>query len=226
LKIEIWSDVICPFCYIGKRKFEAALAQFPARDRIEVEWKSFQLAPHAVTDPARNALANLAEKKGWTMEFARQAMASVIERAQSVGLHFDYDHATVANTFDAHRLAHFAASQGKGDEMQERLFRAYFSEGRNVGDPEALATLAAEVGLPEPEAREVLASGQFTEEVRRDVEFAQRLGINGVPFFVFDRKYAVSGAQDTEIFLEALQRSFPSAVDASGASCDLDGNCA
>jgi predicted DsbA family dithiol-disulfide isomerase len=226
MKIEIWSDVICPFCYIGKRKLEDALARFPGRDQVEVEWKSFQLAPDAVTDPTRSAVQNLAEKKGWTLEFTRQAMASVVERAQSAGLAFDYERATVANTFDAHRLAHFAASQGCGDEMHERLFSAYFSEGRNVGDPESLAALAADIGLPATEVREVLASNRFEDEVRRDIDFAQRIGINGVPLFVFDRKYAVSGAQDTEIFLEALRRALPTAADAPEASCGIDGNCA
>ena len=235
MPVEIWSDVICPFCYIGKRKFERALAQLPNRDQIDVIWRSFQLAPDTQTDPTRNAVQNLAEKKGWTLEVTRQAIADISNRAKQVGLTFDYDRTVVANTFDAHRLAHYAAIQGKGDAMHERLFQAYFSDGHNIADHGRLATLAVATGLPADEVNEVLRSGQFAADVQRDLDQAARFGINAVPFFVFNRKYAVSGAQDSAIFLQALSQSLaewvgttassPPPPAAAGDVCDRQGNC-
>jgi predicted DsbA family dithiol-disulfide isomerase len=234
MKVEIWSDVICPFCYIGKRTFERALARLPQPDRVEVAWKSFQLQPDVTTDPTRNAVQHLAERKGWPMDFAREAAADVSNRAKAVGLEFNYDRTVVANTFDAHRLAHFAATQGKGHEMAEQLFKAYFTDGRNIADHAALAQLAVGIGLRGAEVKGVLASGLFADEVRRDIDEAMQMGINGVPFFVFDNKYAVSGAQDSSVFLQALTRSLaewtgdsagPSTQAAAGDVCDLEGRC-
>ena len=207
LKVEIWSDVVCPFCYIGKRKLEEALADWPDRDRVEVTWKSFQLEPDAQTDPTRNSVQNLADKKGWTLEQTWQAVAAVSERARAVGLTLNYETTKVANTFDAHRLEHFAAARGQGDAMAEALFRAYFVEGRNVGDHASLVELGAAAGLPAPDVRDMLASDEFAADVRRDVQEAARFGINAVPCFVLDRKYAVSGAQDSEVLLQALQQA-------------------
>jgi predicted DsbA family dithiol-disulfide isomerase len=234
MKVEVWSDVVCPFCYIGKRQLEAALAQWPERDRVHVAWKSFQLAPDTKTDPARNPVQNLAEKKGWTLEQAWQAVASITERARAVGLSFNYEEAKVANTFDAHRLEQFAASRGKGDDMTERLFAAYFVEGRNVGDHETLTELASGVGLPAADVRRMLGSGQFAAQVRQDLQEAARFGINAVPCFVLDRKYAVSGAQDSSVLLQALRQSLsewqpsldPAASQgAGGSACDAAGDC-
>ncbi len=233
MRVAVWSDVICPFCYIGKRKLERALTRFPARDRIEITWKSFQLQPDVRTDPAMNALRHLAVRKGWSMDFARQAAADVSGRAREVGLDFHYDKTIVANTFDAHRLAHFATSRGLGDEMQEALFKAYFTDGRNIGDHATLVELATGVGLPASDVRSVLASDSFADEVRRDIDEALQMGIAGVPFFVFDGKYAVSGAQDESVFLQALERSVVgwtnagprTAAESQQAACDLDGNC-
>ena len=207
MKVEIWSDVICPFCYIGKRKLESALAQLPKLDRVEICWKSFQLQPDTRTDPTRNALQHLAERKGWSMDFARQAAADVSNRAMEVGLTFNYDRTVVANTFDAHRLVHCAATLGKGDTMTEQLFKAYFTDGRNIADPVFLTELAVGVGLSGDDVKNALASGRFSDEVRRDIDDALQMGINGVPFFVFDKRYVVSGAQDTSVFLEALARA-------------------
>ena len=218
MTVEIWSDVICPFCYIGKRKFESALAQLPQHDRIEVLWRSFQLAPDTQTDPTRNAVQNLADKKGWTLDFTRQAMADVTDRAKQVGLAFDYDRTVVANTFDAHRLSHFAASHGKGNEMAEQLFKAYFVDGQNIADHGVLTALAVTTGLPADELRSVLTSDQFATEVHRDIDQARRMGINGVPFFVFDHKYAISGAQDTTLFVQALQQSLAGWSSAAAAA--------
>jgi predicted DsbA family dithiol-disulfide isomerase len=206
MKVEIWSDVICPFCYIGKRKLESALAQLPQRDRVEICWKSFQLQPDTKTDPTRNALQHLAERKGWSMDVARQAAADISGRAQDVGLTFNYDRTVVANTFDAHRLVHYSAKLGKGDVMTEQLFKAYFTEGRNIADPVLLTQLAVGAGLPGEDVKNVLASDQFSDEVRRDIDDALQMGINGIPFFVLDNRYAVSGAQDTSVFLEAMAR--------------------
>jgi predicted DsbA family dithiol-disulfide isomerase len=206
-RVEIWSDVVCPFCYIGKRQLEVALAEWPERDRVEVVWRSFQLAPDTRTDPTLNSLQHLARKKGWTLEFTREAMAAVTNRAKAVGLNLDFDRATVVNTFDAHRLGHYAALHGKGDEITERLFKAYFVDGRNVGDHATLAVLGAEVGLSEAGVRAMLGSDQFAVEVRRDIEEATGFGIDAVPCFVFDRKFAVSGAQESTVLLQALRQS-------------------
>jgi predicted DsbA family dithiol-disulfide isomerase len=207
LTVLVWSDVVCPFCYIGKRRLEQALAQWPGGDGVRVVWKSFQLQPDAVNDPSKNSLQNLVERKGWTMEAALAAATNLAERGKTVGLEFDFANTKVANTFDAHRLAHFAASRGLCDAMHERLFRAYFTEGRNIGDHGTLVELATEAGLAAVEADDVLASGRFAEDVRRDIDEALQLGINGVPFFVFDGRYAVSGAQDVEVFLDVLGKA-------------------
>ena len=218
MTVEIWSDVICPFCYIGKRKFEHALAQLPQRGQVEVIWRSFQLQPDTQTDPSRNAVQNLAEKKGWTLEVTRQAIADVTARAKQVGLAFDYERTVVANTFDAHRLAHYAANQGQGDAMQERLFQAYFVDGQNIADHAALTTLAVDTGLAADEVRDVLIGDRFVADVHRDIDQAQRFGINAVPFFVFNHRYAVSGAQDSAIFVQALQQSLAEWTGAAAAS--------
>jgi predicted DsbA family dithiol-disulfide isomerase len=207
LTVLVWSDVVCPFCYIGKRRLEQALAQWPGGDGVRVVWKSFHLQPDAVNDPSKNSMQNLVERKGWTMEAALAAAANVAERGRTIGLEFDFGNTKVANTFDAHRIAHFAASQGLADAMQERLFRAYFTEGRNIGDHATLAELAGDVGLPVAAATDVLASGRYADDVRRDVDEALQLGINGVPFFVFGGRYAVSGAQDVEVFLDVLGKA-------------------
>lgn len=207
MTVEIWSDVMCPFCYIGKRRFEAALAQFEGRDAVKVVWRSFQLDPGLKTEPGKSVAQSLSEKKGWSPEQTAQSMAHVTRMAQSVGLHYDFDKAVVANSFDAHRFTHYAKTLGKQDEAEERLFAAYFTEGKNTADHETLAQIGAEIGLNAHSVLEMLAGDAFDEEVRQDIALARDFGINGVPFFVFDRKYAVSGAQEVPVFLNALQRS-------------------
>ncbi len=208
LKIEIWSDVMCPFCYIGKRKFEQALKTFEHRDQIEITWKSFLLDPDAETQPDKSIYAYLAERKGQTLEWSKNAHQSVAAMAKDVGLDYHFDDVVVANSFDAHRLIQFAQSRGLGDEAEERIFRAYFTEGRNVADRETLVTLGSEIGLPESEIRQMLESTAWSAEVKRDYEEAGRVGARGVPFFVFDRKYAVSGAQDPSVFLQTLEAAW------------------
>jgi predicted DsbA family dithiol-disulfide isomerase len=230
MTIEIWSDVMCPFCYIGKRKFEKALAQFPQKDEVEVVWKSFQLNPDLVTDATKNTTEHLAESKGWTLEYTQGVTAHVTELAQKVGLTFDFDKAVVANSFDAHRFSAFAKSKGKQDAAEERLFKAYFTEGKNTADAETLIQLGQDIGLDGAEIKAMLDSDAFSEAVNLDIYEAHQFGIRGVPFFLFERKYAVSGAQESPVFLQALEQVFketmvegPSVL--AGESCDLEGNC-
>jgi len=234
LKVEIWSDVMCPFCYIGKRKFEAALAQFAERDNVEIVWKSFQLQPDLKTDPSKNSIQHLAESKGWSLAYTRQAVANVVNMAKEVGLTYDFDKAVVANSFDAHRLSHYAHHQGKGDAMEEALFNAYFVEGKNTADHATLTALAVEIGLSEAGVREVLSSNQFADAVRKDIYESTQIGVNGVPFFLFNDKYAVSGAQDSQVFLQTLMKAYSewksaaskdSTVVKSGAVCTPESEC-
>jgi predicted DsbA family dithiol-disulfide isomerase len=208
MKVEIWSDVMCPFCYIGKRKFEAALEQFLHKNEIEVEWKSFQLNPDMKTDPSKNINEYLAEHKGISEYQAKQMNDRVTAMAAEVGLHYDFDKAIVANSFDAHRLSHYAKTQGKQDAMEERLFKAYFTEGKNTADHETLVHLAEEVGLKADDVRKMLSSNEFSDDVTKDIYEAQQVGARGVPFYVFDDSYVVSGAQPSKLFLQVLEKSY------------------
>lgn len=228
MKVEIWSDVMCPFCYIGKRKFESALAQFEHRDQVEVVWKSFQLQPDMKTDPSKSTIEHLAESKGWTLAYTRQITANVTQMAKEVGLTYDFDKAVVANSFDAHRLSHYAKSKGKGDAMEEQLFKAYFCDGKNTADHTTLTQLATAIGLNESEVKQVLATNAYADEVRRDIYESQQIGVTGVPFFVFNNKYAVSGAQQPEVFLNTLRKAWSETAKAdtlTGAVCKPDGSC-
>jgi predicted DsbA family dithiol-disulfide isomerase len=206
MKVEIWSDVMCPFCYIGKRKFEQALEQFPGKTAVEVEWKSFQLNPDMKTDPSMNINEYLAEHKGIPVARAKEMNEHVTAMAAEVGLKYDLGRAVVANSFDAHRLSHFAKKHGRQDAMEERLFKAYFTEGKNTADHGTLISLAVEAGLNAEEVRTMLAGTEFSDDVNRDIYEANQVGARGVPFFVFDNKYAVSGAQPSELFLQVLNK--------------------
>lgn len=208
MTVEIWSDVMCPFCYIGKRKFEAALAQFSQREQVEIVWKSFQLNPDLETDTSKSVQQSLAESKGWTLEQAGEAMSYVVNMAKSVGLTYHFEKAVVANSFDAHRFSHLAKKHGLQDAAEERLFATYFIEGKNTADHEVLTQIGIEIGLDADEVKKVLAGNDFTADVEKDIEEARQFRISGVPFFVFNRKYAVSGAQDSKVFLETLQKAF------------------
>jgi predicted DsbA family dithiol-disulfide isomerase len=234
MKVEIWSDVMCPFCYIGKRKFEKALAEFPQKDKITIEWKSFQLNPQMKTEPGRSINDYLAETKGWTSDYAEQVTDHVTNLASEVGLEYNMDKSVVANSFDAHRFVQFAKTKGKGDEAEEQLFKAYFTDGKNTADHEILIELGTAIGLDALELRKVLEGTRFSDEVRKDIYEAQQVGARGVPFFVLDRKYAVSGAQQPETFLGALEKSFEEwekenptllLTFADGATCTPDGAC-
>jgi predicted DsbA family dithiol-disulfide isomerase len=207
MKVEIWSDVMCPFCYIGKRRFEEALAQFPQADEVEITWKSFQLNPDLVTDTSINVNQYLANAKGWQLEYAQQVNQQVTEMAQAVGLQYDFDLAIVANSFNAQKLIQLAKQYSLGDAAEEALFKAYFTQGKNIDDTDTLIDLGGNIGLSIAEIKQVLGTNAYADAVKQDIEEARQLGITGVPFFVFNEKYAVSGAQSVEVFLGALQKA-------------------
>lgn len=204
MQIEIWSDVICPWCYIGKRRFETALAQFAQRDRVSVIWRSFELDPNAPRRYPGTLREMLAKKYGVSLQQAAAMNARVTEIAKEVGLDYHLEQARPGNTFDAHRLLHFAAAQAPDEGATERIMHAYFCEALPVGDRAALARLAPAFGIAEADAQALLASDGYGEAVRGDESRAAQLGITGVPFFVFADKYAVSGAQAVEVFAAAL----------------------
>ncbi|MBP1990657.1 DsbA family oxidoreductase [Paenibacillus eucommiae] len=208
MKVEIWSDFLCPFCYIGKRRFEAALEQFAHRDKVEVVFRSFELDPNADRDLKEDVHSMLSAKYGMSREQAKAANDDLTKQAAAVGLTYHFDTMILTNSFDAHRLTHWAATHSKRSEMTERLLKAYFTDSKHIGDHETLAALAAEVGLDQAEAAAVLASSQFTNEVRSDEEEGSRLGIRGVPFFVINRKYGISGAQPSQVFMETMQKAW------------------
>jgi predicted DsbA family dithiol-disulfide isomerase len=207
MKVEIWSDVMCPFCYIGKRRFEEALALFSRADEVEVTWKSFQLNPNLVTDPSISIHQYLADAKGWQLDYAKQLNQQVTEMAESVGLHYDFERAVVANSFDAHYLVQLAKQHGLGDAAEEALFKAYFTQGKNIADHNTLTQLGAEIGLNIDEVKTALSSGVYADAVHQDIDEARQMEIRGVPFFIFNNKYAVSGAQSVEVFLETLEKA-------------------
>jgi predicted DsbA family dithiol-disulfide isomerase len=208
LNVEIWSDIACPWCYIGKRRFEAALAEFAHRDKVDVVWRSFELDPGAPREREGDRVEHLARKYGTTREQAEAMHDRMAGIAADEGLEFRFDIARSGNTFDAHRLTHLAAAHGLQDAMKERLFRAYLSEGEVIGDPAVLERLALEVGLPEDELRDVLSGDRFAAGVRDDEGTAAALGITAVPFFVVDRAIAASGAQPPELLRELLDRAW------------------
>lgn len=206
LKIEIWSDVMCPFCYIGKRKLEKAIADFAAKDLVEVDWKSYQLNPELRTEEGKNIHTYLSEIKGISLERAKQLNEHVTNMAKQVGLNYNMDKAVVANSFDAHRLSLFAKSKGKQNELVESLFRAYFTEGNNTADHAILVELGKSIGLDEIEMKKFLSSNDLSEQVKQECNEAVELGVTGVPFFVFNRTYAVSGAQEVAVFKQVLTK--------------------
>jgi predicted DsbA family dithiol-disulfide isomerase len=234
MKVEIWSDIMCPFCYIGKRKFEEALEQFAHKDDLRVEWKSFQLNPDLKTQTDKNIYGYLAEQKGWTLEYSRNVHAQMVAKAKESGLDYNFDSVIPANSFNAHRLSHLAARYNLQDAAEERLFKAYFTEGKNIDDIDTLVQLGVEIGLKEEEVRQMLQGDLYAKEVYQDMYEAQQIGVRGVPFFVMDRKYAVSGAQPGSVFLGALERAYQefekeqlaaAEPSADGSSCSIDGNC-
>jgi predicted DsbA family dithiol-disulfide isomerase len=208
MKIEIWSDVVCPWCFVGKRHLEQALATFEHSGDVEIEWKSYELDPDAPRQRPGSYSERIASKYGTSVAEARARMARIIGIGAAAGIEFHFDDARLGNTFDAHRLLHLAAKAGLQDQLKERFFTATFTEGRAIGDPETLVSLTVEMGIAEADARHTLESRDYAQEVRDDEVEAMEMGVRGVPFFVLDRRYAVSGAQPPAVLLEALERAW------------------
>jgi predicted DsbA family dithiol-disulfide isomerase len=231
MKVEIWSDIVCPFCYIGKRKLEKALDVFEANDKVEIVWRSFQLDPDMKYVPGQSLHEYLGKRKRVSAEQGKQMNDSMAKMAEEVGLEYNFDKAIINNTLDAHRLLHMAKAKDLQNEMKERLFRAYYTEGQNIGDFETLVQLGVEVGLPAAEIREMLKASTYKEEVLGDQHMAAQVGARGVPFFVFNDKYAVSGAQPTEVFTQVLNKAWeeekPVGVEETNSAgfCTTDGIC-
>jgi protein disulfide-isomerase len=208
MKIEIWSDIMCPFCYIGKRHFELALKELDFEDELEIEWKSFQLDP---TIPKMenhvNAYQYLADAKGISVEESKAMHDNVVTSAKRVGLTYNFDKAIVANSFDAHRLIQFAKTVDKGDLAEEALFQAYFTDGIDMANIDSLKVIGLKIGLADSDLNRILHSDEYSYDVSQDIQEGQNLGLRGVPFFVIDRKYGISGAQPVEIFLETLKKA-------------------
>jgi len=232
MRVDIWSDIRCPFCYIGKRKFEAGLEMFPHKDQIEVNWHSFQLDPNLKTQTDISVYDYFVERKGVSPEQAVSMHRQVTQTAKDAGLQFNFDNTVVANSFNAHRLIQLAKTKGLGNEAEEQLFHAYFTAGKNIDDPETLVQTGVAAGMEPNEIREMLSSPAFEEEVKQDEQRAQTIGIRGVPFFVFNNQYTVSGAQAPETFTAALDQSFEEfkkenkiIISEAGDACAVDGNC-
>jgi predicted DsbA family dithiol-disulfide isomerase len=232
MKVDIWSDVRCPFCYIGKRKFEMALDKFQNKNNIEVEWHSFELDPTLVTNKDENHVKHLSEAKGISKKQVDQMHGHVQKMASEAGLDFHFDKVVVANSFNAHRLIQLAKTKGVADDVEEALFKAHFVDGKNIDDAETLRNIGVSAGIEKEELKKTIDSGEFSKQVRQDEQQAQLYGINGVPFFVLNNKYGVSGAQPQEIFLEALTQAWDDfakekkpVILTEGEICTTDGNC-
>jgi len=229
MKIEIWSDVACPWCYIGKRRFESALADFPHRDSVEVQWRSYQLDPTIPEHYDGTELDYLSKRKGMAPEQVSRMFEHVAEQAKGEGLNYRFDAVVVANSFTAHRLIHLAAAHGLQDAAKERLLSDHFEHGKDIGNKGYLTGLGLELGLPADEIAGLFESDKYAEDVRGDIAEARAIGVTGVPFFVIDRKYGLSGAQPAEVFTQALDQAWQEAnplvaVGSSDAeACGPDG---
>ncbi|WP_224491256.1 DsbA family oxidoreductase [Robertkochia flava] len=221
MKIEIWSDVACPWCYIGKKRFEKALAEFAAAEKIEVEWKSFLLNPDQVTDPEESLTGYLAREKGLSEAQVIEMMDQVARVGRSEGIDFDFNKVVVANTVRAHALLQMAKEKGLGQEIKQGLLKAYFSESVNVDNPDELIAIGVKAGLDAAEIKEYLSTDTPFRKVEKEIREAQALGVKGVPFFVIDRKYGISGAQESQVFSQALEKSFEEWKNAQGAPLDI-----
>lgn len=232
LKVQIWSDIMCPFCYIGKRRIEEALDLFEHKDAVEIEWKSYQLDGSFNASPEDNMVEHLAEKYRKDKDWAQNMLDNMTQNAKTVGLDFHFEKAILANSFNAHRLLHLAKKYNLTNDLEEQLFKAYLTEGKNVNDLDTLSKLGIKVGLDAEEIIQVLNSDAYGADVQKDQEDANAIGVQGVPFFVFDNKYAISGAQPATAFLETLQKvweegKFVSKVTlltkTTDNSCDING---
>jgi predicted DsbA family dithiol-disulfide isomerase len=218
MDVEIWSDIACPWCYVGKKRFEAALASFAHADEVSVTWRSFELDPDAPADRGLPHDELIARKYGRSLEEVHQMDAQLTAVAAAEGIDMKLNDARSGNTFDGHRIIHLAKAHGLGEEMKERLFRAYFTEGSLITDHDVLTRCAVEVGLPEDEVREVLLTERYAEEVREDELLAQSAGISAVPCFVIDRKFGASGAQPPEELLRFLEHGWSQREGANAAA--------
>lgn len=234
MKIEVWSDVMCPFCYIGKRKFEHALAKFPKKEKVKLVWKSYQLDPSITANDSKDYVKHLQQKKGWSDKQTKDILDNVTQMAAGVGLEYHFEKAVVANSFKAHRLAHYAGKFGLQDSAEEALFIAHFIEGKDISDDETLANIGFSIGLEKQNVVQFLSTEEMTNEVKKDIQEAEEIGVTGVPFFVFDRKYAISGAQDESVFLNTISKSFeewqkanpvPKLDIIEGNACKPNGEC-
>ena len=210
VRVEIWSDIVCPWCYIGKRRLETALRSFAHADDVEIEWRSFQLDPSIPKGTAEPVYDALAKKFGGSKAQVKAMTAQVGQLAEAEGLHYDFDHAVSMNTFDAHRLIHLAKAHGLGAQAHERLMRASLMEGATLDTP-TLVRLGTEIGVPAAAAEKALAGDDYTADVEDDIRQARLYGATGVPFFVLNQAYGVSGAQPAEVFLQALRTAYEAA---------------
>ncbi|SCY75422.1 protein disulfide-isomerase [Flavobacterium anhuiense] len=234
MKIEIWSDVICPFCYIGKRNFEAALEQFDHKEQIEVVWKSFLLDPSISEQSSESYHQYLTKRKNMPLEQVNAMLANVTQMAKQSGLDYHLDQSIIVNSQKAHQLIQFSKTKKLGDKAEELLFLAFFTDVKNIADTESLVKIGLELGLDEIELKSIFDDQKYKYEITQDIQEAQNIGISGVPFFLFDRKYAVSGAQPSQVFLETLNTSFtkwrasnpktPIQV-IQGSNCSLEDGC-
>jgi protein disulfide-isomerase len=210
MKVEIWSDIMCPFCYIGKRNFETALSQFANKELIEVEWKSFQIDPAIpeVSKYQNDMYRFVADRKGISYEQSKKMHQNLVQYAKSVGLEYNFDKALVTNSLKGHLLIQFAKTKGLGEKAEERLFYAYFTQGKNLSDVATLIELGKEIGLTEVDVNEALSNSLYAQKVLTDAKEAQMLGARGVPFFVVNRKYGIAGAQHPNDILNTLEKAF------------------
>lgn len=234
MKIEIWSDVLCPFCYIGKRNLESALEQFTDKNHIEVIWKSYQLDPSLPEVQTESYQDYLVKHKGMPAEQVAGMLDNVTQSAKQVGLEYNFDKAIMVNSLHAHKLIQFAKTKGLGDQAEERLFLTFFTEGKNIANLDTLAQLGKDIGLDETEVKTAFTDNQYANLIKQDVQEAQQVGVRGVPFFILDRKYAISGAQPSETFLGNIEKAFSEWSKLNpktklevtqGQSCTTDGIC-
>ena len=232
MKVEIWSDILCPWCYIGKREFEKALKQFEHKEGVEVIWKSFELDPNAQKDYEGNIYDLLSSKYNVSVEKARQMTGTIVERAKSTGLTYNMDIAKATNSFNAHRLIHMAVRYGVQEKVIEHLSSAYLTEGKHLGHDDTLIEIGVEAGLDASEVTKMLNSDEYAADVRKDEYEAQNIRVRGVPFFLIDQKYSISGAQPKEVFAEALEKIwielYPTTkarVNSGGGACETHGAC-
>jgi len=233
MKVDIWSDTRCPFCFIGKRNFEKALQTFSQNDKVEVNWHSFQLDPNMKNDLTKNHYEYLSEIKGFPMPQIMQMHENLIQSGKNAGVEFNFDDVKVSNSFKSQMLVQLAKEKGKANEMEELLFEAYFKQGKDIDDVAVLCSIGKEIGLTNEEVGNAVHSPEIAKLVKNDIFAANSLGIKGVPFFIFNEKYGVSGAQPTDLFSEVLEKSWSEFSEngdqlniiTEGDSCETDGNC-